>query len=583
MVKSPGRKNCLFFLCGIIGVAFVLRVFSIADELPNHYYIDENNYVYMALRFGTGDLNPHEFINPAFFQYILFFLYGVYFLIGKAFTVFKSSSDFLLFYLTDPTNFFLIGRFFSAAVGSLTCFLIYRILRKTTRDVRFALLGGLAYACLPFCVKYAHFATVETLLVFLILLSFYFFISFIQERRISFFYLGSFFIGLACGTKYSAFILFVVFLVSFFYGNSAQKRLVTFSLGLIAVFFGFFISSPYCILDFSSFIRDMRSQAIAMTTGYWGWEEGAHTYWHQLSINIRYGMGLFLELAAFAGIILSVFRRQREDILILSFVLPFYIWIGKNVLTYERFVLPLFPFLLILGIHFFAWFQRRWFAILRIGSIPFLSCVILISVAKEIYIIKREFFLPATFTLARQWCEDRILPGSRILVDTLCPQLQQNTISLERYHRWKHEGVREEFSYREHRSSYFALQNEAARRKPITYDITYIPHPAAYLPGEREYFETWMNLDRARAIVDPYRYDYVIVNTEFLSHYIGKEKLPKKFKFMADFYQQVANECIRIGEFADRGASIGSTIWIFEVPKRRLAGIELSVRKYSTK
>jgi hypothetical protein len=66
----------------ICALAFVLRIWGISFGLPGVDHGDESEVVNHAVRFGSGDLNPHRFQYGSLVQYILFALYGLYYVIG---------------------------------------------------------------------------------------------------------------------------------------------------------------------------------------------------------------------------------------------------------------------------------------------------------------------------------------------------------------------------------------------------------------------------------------------------------------------------------------------------------------------
>lgn len=555
------RGSWALFLLFLLSLS--LRVFWFWDELPNTYYTDENNYIYSSLRFGTGDFNPHEFINPAFFRYLLFFLYGVYFLIGKLLGLFRSPSDFILQYLRNPTFFYIIGRLFSVIVGSSSTLIFYLLAREIFGDKRWAYLSAFFFSLSPLLIKYAHFATVETLLILGIISSFYFLIKSVASKNKKFYFWATFVGGISIGVKYSAIFLAVPIFFSLFYLTENKKAFLRLLLlGGFTGFLGFFFSSPYCILDLKTFIKDVGAQIKAMRIGYWGWEEVNNTFWYQLSVNLKKGLGLFMEILGVMGLALTWLKREKKIFLVSLFCAVFYFWLGKNVLRYERFILPLIPFFSLLSIYFlkflYGYFKIRF-------SLFYLA--ILFSLVGLVWKTEKEFFIPHTSTLARIWIEDNIPSGSKILLDTFGPQIQPGLKSIERIQSWKLSTQRKEFGYREKTSLFFELQKKASLLKDRTYDITFIPHPAAYLPQGKIFFEAWMNLERARELLD-YRdkYDYIVVTSVMRRHYARDKFLPPQFEFIREFYTSLDKKCVLVKEFREDGiTSIGTDVRIYKV------------------
>ena len=94
----------------IFAVALALRLWGIWFGLPGFDHGDETEVVNHALRFGSGDLNPHRFQYGSFFQYILFALYGCYFIAGYIAGQFPTVQSFALAFIQDPSASFTLSR-----------------------------------------------------------------------------------------------------------------------------------------------------------------------------------------------------------------------------------------------------------------------------------------------------------------------------------------------------------------------------------------------------------------------------------------------------------------------------------------
>jgi hypothetical protein len=108
-------------------LAFSLRIWGISFGLPGIDHGDEAEVVNHAVRFGTGDFNPHRFQYGSLVQYILFFFYGFYYALGYLLGYFSSVHQFALHFVQDPTLFYLIARGLSALLGAATFFISYVI------------------------------------------------------------------------------------------------------------------------------------------------------------------------------------------------------------------------------------------------------------------------------------------------------------------------------------------------------------------------------------------------------------------------------------------------------------------------
>ena len=199
-------KRWLVFFIFLSGLFF--RFWEIGFDLPHSYYGDESYFVYHSIKFGTGDLNPHWFIWPTFFQYILFFLFGTYYLIGTLIGTFTSTTDFLYHYLKDPTSLFLIARTTSALFGTASIYFIFQISKKIY-NFKIGYLAAFIFAILPLHVRYSHFAVTDGPMVFMMLVSSLFILMMYQQGTLFYYLLAGLFTGLATATKYPALVLLV--------------------------------------------------------------------------------------------------------------------------------------------------------------------------------------------------------------------------------------------------------------------------------------------------------------------------------------------------------------------------------------
>lgn len=107
-------------LLGFIFLAALgLRLAGAPYGLPHLYEPDEPHAVNHAIRFGSGDLNPHDFKYPAGLFYVLFMVYGGLFGLWRLAGRIASVNDFGVLFVTDPCWFYLLGRAVTALAASL--------------------------------------------------------------------------------------------------------------------------------------------------------------------------------------------------------------------------------------------------------------------------------------------------------------------------------------------------------------------------------------------------------------------------------------------------------------------------------
>ena len=255
-----GRIRSTHILFYILLVSFILRIWGITFGLPDIHHGDEHEVVNHAVRFGSGDFNPHRFQYGSLFQYILFFFYGLYYLIGYAFGLFNSVKQYALTFIQDPTVFYLIARSLSAIVGTATVGLVYLIGRQINNE-RVGLLAALFLACSYEHVIHSHYCTVDITLTFLCTLAVYQCLMLFQSRSYRRYILAGLSIGIAIATKFNG-VLFIITLISahlFQNSNWTIPRKIFCKklwLGIVSIVIGHFIACPFFYIDMKLALRE---------------------------------------------------------------------------------------------------------------------------------------------------------------------------------------------------------------------------------------------------------------------------------------------------------------------------------------
>ncbi|MCM8795549.1 MAG: glycosyltransferase family 39 protein [Candidatus Omnitrophica bacterium] len=561
------HKNILFI---IIFLGLILRLWSIKQNLPYNYYGDESYLIYHSLKFGTGDLNPHWFIWPTLFQYLLFFFFSIFYLLGFALSWFKGPADFLYLYFKDPTIFFLIGRITSAIFGTTSIYLVYTLTKKIY-DKNTGLISAFIFSFLPLTVEYSHYAVTDTPVVFMILLSFVSIMNIFLYTRLKDYISSGILSGLAIGTKYPAGILILPIILAHLFSLKQRSFKAIFSSKLIfcffSIFLGFFLSTPFAILDFSKFFLDIKGQVLCAKMGWFGWEK-TNPYIYHLNQNLKNTLGFPLLFFSLISLIYIIIQREKKDLILISFPIIYFLLIGWNSNPYPRFMLPVLPF--------FAIFSGKLLSDLKDWKInkgdkgaDFLFfCLLVFLFFNPIYSsirVNLSFSLPNTMTLAKEWVEKNIPKGSKILLNEYGPPLIQSP----KKNRIESESKPKEllrYGYHRQRDLFYKIK-ERVSAEGINYELTYIPNPIGYLENESGYEWLMKRMDEA---INDYqnKYDFVIISDALLYKIIGypREYLPKRYFKLRDFYKEILNNYQPIKVFSpQKNAIIGPTIRIYKL------------------
>ncbi len=251
------------------------------------------------------------------------------------------------------SNLYLLGRIVTIimAIGAnvVLFFIAYKILGKF-----YALMTTLLFATIPATVVSAHYFRPEVPATLWILLSFLMSVSVLRSPKVKYYILAGIFAGFATSTKYNSIIIFLPLICA----HLIIRYKLTKSMALkeylnrdivFAVLCGigaFIISSPGTIIYWNEFCQRMAKQ--------WSYQTGAALMesmergpgWLGYLIYILpYSLGWPLLILSLLGVVYALWRREKYDILLLSWVLPYYLLLGSSNWWVVRYTVPLAPFL----------------------------------------------------------------------------------------------------------------------------------------------------------------------------------------------------------------------------------------------
>jgi 4-amino-4-deoxy-L-arabinose transferase-like glycosyltransferase len=401
-------------------VSFVLRLWGIKQGLPYIYNVDEaTHFVPKALSFFSHDLNPHYFPNPPGYTYLLYIVFELWF---------GSSDAVMRAYAHDPTTVYVVARVVAAVLGTAAVWLTYLAgARFFNRTVGLLAAAMLSLAFLP--VFYSHLALNDVPTLAPVALSLYGIAGVMRRHRRRDYVVAGIGIGLAAATKYTGGITMMCLLVAAFcnltaepFGIVARRLALSLALALAA----FVIANPYSVLDFSAFASGVSSQA-SIAAGQDPVKLGATpgsgiTYYLW---TFTWGLGWGPTLAAVGGAILLAVRKRLGMLLILvPAPIAFIIFMGDQQRFFGRWLLPIFPLIVILAAYGAVEFSR-WIA--RVSRLPRPVCgtltAILMLTQSVVAVIHNDLVLsrPSTANVTRAWMVDHIPVGSKVVIEPFVP------------------------------------------------------------------------------------------------------------------------------------------------------------------
>jgi hypothetical protein len=203
--------------------------------------------------------------------------------------------------------------------------------------------------------------------------------------------------------------------------------------GLAAV--GFLAGTPYAVLTPVAFLRGVFSELREVHTVQFGNEGDLPGYLFHLFHSFPEGMGLPLFVTALVGLGVALYRHGKAEIILLAFPLPYFLVIGTWSSRFERYTLPLLPFLALLaalGLATLAAAVRT--RVARSGEMARwarpglgLTLAALVLVAPEVLRIVHWHMLlarPDTRVVAGEWIEREIPNGARIAMEPYSPAVR---------------------------------------------------------------------------------------------------------------------------------------------------------------
>jgi 4-amino-4-deoxy-L-arabinose transferase-like glycosyltransferase len=402
--------------------SLVLRLWGVGFGLPERYHPDEEKYVLVALRYFSGDLNPHYFHNPPLWSYVLGLEFLLYYALGWSFGWFTDLTSFV--FRPDLSDVYLLARASAAVVGTATVWLVYRIGTELfTRRVGLiaALLLGVAFLH----VRDSHYAVNDVPSTFLLTACFSWCVRVYQRGQRRDYVLAGLLGGLAVATKYSTGIIAVSLLTAHalrcrragqpLSSNGGNRLLIA---AAAASALGFLLGCPYALLDPAAFARGLVGQVLFGARAWAGQSTTSRVVlWMEA---LARGFGAAPLVVVLATVVLWLRRRGewKRTILLLSFPTVYLVCMLNATLFFVRFALPLLPFLSL----FAAVGVERLSSTSRIVH----SLALLLLVTQSVVFGARHNILLCrldTRQLLAKWCMARLPTDATIATEGYAPTL----------------------------------------------------------------------------------------------------------------------------------------------------------------
>jgi hypothetical protein len=374
------------------------------------------------VRFHDGDLNPRFFNWPSLSMYLLSGVYGLLF--GAAPGGVPGA------FARSPGTFYLVGRLVTAAFGAATVALVHAAGRAAYGRA----VGGLAALFLAvdlLHVRDSHWVTTDVPLACLVTLASLHALRYWRDGRAADAGLAGLVSGLATAMKYPGGLAFLGLVVAhagrapaagpWSWRRVAGGRMVAAAALAVA---GFVAGTPYALLTPRAFLGGVLDEVREVHSVQFGNEAEAGGYLFHLLHSLPEAMGWPLAALALAGTLVVLVRRDARGAILLAFPLPYFVVIGTWSARFERYAIPLLPFLALFAAVALVAGARRLARRGALGRGPWpavaLATAVALLVAPELGRVLEYHALlarPDTRVLAAAWVERVIPAGTRIALE----------------------------------------------------------------------------------------------------------------------------------------------------------------------
>ncbi len=425
----------------IVAVGLALRLWGIDFGLPFSYANDEYHEVMRALELGSGGFNLDR-TGKGGFYYLLLVEYGIYFVWLKLTGVVHTSADFARDFVRDPSALYYMGRVTAAAFGALTIAVVFAVTRKAY-SVSAAFIAAIFIGANALHVDLSHRIGVDVPLAFLTAAALYFALRLAIDGTARDYRWAALFAALATTTKLPGILLAVPLLTAHVLyvrrtgtagGQLLRSRDLWISIGLFLVVL--IVTNPGILFDKTLLSPFTGGGGGAAGAGE-DFEEGDFLERPNLFVFyfdvLRSSMGWPLFVVSLAAIAYGVWKRTASDLVLIPFALIFYVVIAStssDVLYYPRYVLPILVVLAPLSARMLSELWQRFARSNTVAAAAVVAALIAMPAAQA---VREDHLLTMTDTrtLAKEWIEQNIPQGSKILIEGLKINPVKGTVQLQ--------------------------------------------------------------------------------------------------------------------------------------------------------
>ena len=271
------------------------------------------------------------------------------------------------------------GRLLIALLDTWTILLLFFLARRLY-GTGAGLLASAFYAFTAQAIQLSHFFAMDPASTTFTVLAVLGGVRMVQERRWQATLLTGLAMGLAISSKFSALPILALPVVAgavvlwrerqrpFPDARVQLWALASIPLALLLAFAAFFLTSPYAVLDWKNFVQATLVEQGQMVRGVADFPftrqyRNTLPYVYFIEQQVRWGLGWPLGVAALLGtgwalVRLLAGRAKGEELLVWSWLVPYFGLTGAFLAKFNRYMSPVLPFALLFAAGFVVWLWR---------------------------------------------------------------------------------------------------------------------------------------------------------------------------------------------------------------------------------
>jgi 4-amino-4-deoxy-L-arabinose transferase-like glycosyltransferase len=425
--------------CAILLIALVVRLYGINFPLYHWDEILTFNDSFFAV---SNNLAMSTFEHGSLLTYILLLIwYPIIFVVqGK----FPGTFELLLTYYQNPLVLAVAGRAVSVLASTATVAFVYQF-GSQLYNRAVGLLASSFLALTFLHVAESHYMRAYALTTCFSTLAVFFSFKILSDDRLRNYLLAGVSIGLATASQYSVILLLAPLLLAHLAAKRQQinrhswRRLLSKNLlvGFDSAGIVFFLTTPYALINFTSFMGHMKWFFFNFANHAWVSAEGQPVWLFYVSEHLSGGMGPWLETIAILGVGYALYKHRAQEIVLLAFPLTLFLTLNSGP-NFARYALPLLPFLCITGanlVHNVVGLATR--RVPRAGmQLGLATVTVLLLIPSALNILRFDYWItqPDTRLLAAKWIAMNVPADAKLVTegaDILGPPIPMSTLILD--------------------------------------------------------------------------------------------------------------------------------------------------------